>query len=556
MEFDQIYQTVMKGTIACYSTVGGSVTARIVFISPRDAEPPLEVTSFKVRMPRYGALSVASYLSHNGHKVRLYDEYVGTRVDWNEVRKADFVCLSVMSFSALRAYAISDRVRSIGIPVIMGGSHPSVVPEDALDHADFVVRNEGEETLLELIETLQRGADPVSVAGVSYRGPDGKPVHNPDRAFLSDLSWTLKLDLAPEYRPDLGRNLIDILSSGVPRLALPVLQATRGCPFGCRFCFVKYELGRLYRKRPIEAVLADADAYLNKFKTPYLFFVDNDLTLDPEYSEALFSQLLDRYGRRLRPFLFSRLKASQNDNLLRVLEQFDRTTIGVGIESIFERNLQDMNKGQTVNEILSAIETFRRYRINLQALFIFGSDHDTPDTILRTVDFCVEQRFYNIGLCSLYDFPSRQSVLGHEQMIPDHLFIHRDWRFFSGNFVVHFPKWMRPSQLQRCILDGYDRFYDHSPQAFYQFNIIRGTVNSYIKYLERIEKPFYDARHRRNDDDLKGRTIDDLSRFVPLAVPIGNRYREARRFYANNLSRGISWDFLQSWLWPGFRTGS
>jgi len=523
--------------------------ASVVIITPRDADPPLEVVSFKVRMPRYGGMAIASYLAAKGHRVRLYDEFAGSRVDWDAVARADFVCFSVLSFSAIRAYRLADRARrEYGRTVIMGGSHPSVVPEDALEHADYVIRNEGEEALLELIDALQTGGDVTSIPGLSCRGPDGVPVHVPCRRFSTDLSIQLNLDVLPEFRPwGLLDTLRDALAQGgVPRFALPLVQATRGCPFNCRFCFVKYEQGTRYRKRNLDVVLADIDRYKRIFKTPYLFFVDNDLLLDSRFACELFQQLLERYGSKLRPYLYSRAQVSANDELLRILEQFERTTIGVGFESISDSTLEDFHKDQSADEVLAAVDRFHRYGIHLDGLFLFGGDHDTPDTIPRTMDFCIRQRFYNLTVNALYDFPTRQSVLGHEQMIPDHLFIHRDWRFFSGNFAVFFPRRMRPSQLQLGIIEGFQRFYRKLPGTLYQFMPIRDTIYSYVEYLRRVEEPFYDRNDCRLDERLAGRGVDDLPRHVEVKVSGLSPYLEAARFAAYNMYRGVSWNFLRT----------
>ncbi|MFH2006060.1 MAG: radical SAM protein [bacterium] len=524
--------------------------ASVVLISPRDADPPLEVTSHKVRMPRYGALSVASTLAARGHDVQVFDEYVGARIDWGAVHRADYVCFSVLSFSALRAYDLADRARRAGRTVILGGCHASMVPEDALTHADYVVRNEGEAVLLDLLEALQSGREVSRVAGLSFRA-SGRVVHNPDRPFDADLSVPLNLDLVPEYRPwgpvAFAR---DVVQHGIPRFALPVVQASRGCPFGCRFCFVKHELGTRYRTRPIEVVLEEVAAYRRRFRHPYLFFVDNDLTLDSAYSQELFGRLLDRFGPGLRPFLFSRVEASRDAALLGLLQRFDRTTLGVGIESIHDDGLRELNKGQTERKVRAALARFRRYDIHLQGLFIFGSEQDDLDTIRRTVGFAVDQQLYNVGMCALYDFPGREAVLGQAQIIPDHLFIHRDWRLFSGNFVVHFPKRMRPSQLQQAMLDAYEEFYRRSPRAFYQFMPHRPTVRHYLDYLRRVEEPYYDGQ-RRLDQRLADRKVGSLSPRLELPPVSGvTRALEAGRFLARNLGRGVSWELLRGLVLP------
>jgi len=526
--------------------------AFIVIISPKDSNPPLEVTSFKVRMPRYGSLSIASYLANLGHEVRLFCEYTGSKIDWEVVGKADYICFSVMSFSARRACAMCDFARKrFGRPVIMGGSHASVLPEDALKHSDFVVRNEGEDSIVNLIDALENKEDFSSIPGLSYLNNKGEPVHNPGPRFDTDLTIPINMDVLPEYRPlSIFGAFKDTLINGIPRFTMPIIQTSRGCPQKCRFCFVKYELGSSYRKRPLEVVLEEIDWYLKNFKSRYLFFVDNDLLLDSEYACTLFDNLLVKYGPKLRFFLFSRLESSKQDALLRILERFDRTTIGVGVESLRDSVLKQMCKGQTKGHVLESFERFKKYKIFLQALFIFGGEDDTIESIKSTVDFCIHQKVFNIGMCALNDFPTRQLVLSQPQMIPDHHFIHRDWRFFSGNFVIHFPKRMRPSRLQKAINDGYRHFYRHRPDVFYQFMPFNRTIKEYINFLQKNESDFYNRNDMRQDEKLSSRKYQDLKHHLSIRVSPFVRHAEACRFLAQNLIRGVSWDFFKSAILP------
>jgi len=531
--------------------------AKIVIIYPREKNPPLEIQSFRARMPRYGVLSVASYLKVHGHSVRIFCELTGDRVDWDALPQADYVCFSFLSFCASRAYDMAARVRKdYGRTVIMGGSHVSVMPEDALEHADYVVRNEGEEALLELIETLESGGSPASVQGISFRDKKGRPVHNKDRPFLEDISFSPDLDLLPQYRSKgLFWSLLDAMANGAPRVPMPVVQTARGCPANCRFCVVKYQLGHKYRKRPLEAILSEIDDYLVRFKNPYIFFVDNDLAVDSLFSCELLETLLKRYGTHLRPYVFCRIHVNTDHRLLSILEKFEHTTMGVGFEALRDMALDELGKGQKAEEIRRAVENIKRYRINIHGLFIFGGENDTEETIRRTVAFCLEQEFFNVGLTPLYDFPTRQALLGQPQMIPDHLFIHKDWRFYSGNFVIHFPRLMRPSELQQGILEAYKAFYRGSPDSMVPFMPTRPTVVRYIDYLKKIEAPYYDPDGKRIEDKLEGRLLKDLPPRVPVHVPPWALHLEASRFIFQNLFRGVSWRLLRGVLFPQNKDG-
>ncbi len=525
--------------------------AFVVLIAPLETNPQVETVSSKVRMPRYGTLSVASHLKHAGHAVRVFDEFVGARVDWNVVAEADVVCFGVMSFCSLRAYAMADRAREMGKTVIFGGAHPSVLPDESLEHSDFAIRNEGEATLLELLSAIGTRQPLESIAGMSWRDPGGKVIHNPDRPFMTDLTVPMDLSVMPEYRPwPLAATMSDAIARGFLRFPLPVVQATRGCPFRCKFCFVKNELGMKYRKRPIDLILYEIGEYRRLFRSPWLLFVDNDLTLDAEFSLELFGRIYQRFGARFRPWLFSRLSVSQSPELLALLNRFEHVVLGLGIESIDDSELQRMNKRQTVRQIEDSLAIVGRYpNLHVNGQLLFGGDYETPDTIRKAYDLGMRHGLYNLGMAIKYDFPRRATILGQEQCVDDNAFIHRDWRFFGGNFVIHFPARMRPSELQRTMLETFTRYYEE-PDNFRQLQATRPTVLRYIEYLEHAEQGFYDDHGRRIDAQLEGRVPEELARHVRIEPPRSARYVEAARYMAGNATRRAAW----SMAWAKLRS--
>lgn len=527
--------------------------ASIVIISPRDDSPPLETTTLRARMTVFGVLSVATHLEKHGHRVKIFCEMTGSKIDYRQVAEADYVAFSFLSYCAPRAYKIAERVkREFGQPIIMGGSHPSVLPEDALRYADYVVRNEGENTMLELINILESGDDPSQILGLSYKDADGVCVHNQSRPFDVDLSVKINLDLAPDYRSK-GYlwSMRDAFRNAMPRVPMPVIQTSRGCTGSCKFCVVKYQLGREYRKRPMETVLAEIEDYFRLFNTPYFIFVDNDFSIDPDYSADLFEEILKRWGSKLRPYVFTRIQVHQHKRFLETLSKFEHATLGIGIESLQNDTLREMNKPQDQGDIFEGIDELLKYKLNINGLFIFGSENDTLERIEKTIDYCVEKKFFSVGLFAMYDFPTRTSLLGQPQMIPDHLFIHRDWRFYNLSFVVHFPKNIRPSELQAAIFKGYRSFNDRSANNMYQFFPTELTSNQYIKYLRRIEAPYYDSAGVRMDEKLAGRTIEDLAYHVPITVPRWRVYLETLNFFYRNFFRPVSWRLLLGMLLPG-----
>lgn len=520
---------------------------KITIICPYDDTLPLQVTSYRAFMPRYGMLTVADAMRRAGYSVTAFCELSGSRIHWPTVFHSDAVCFSLMSFGSLRGYAYADRIRKRcpGIPVIFGGSHASVLPEDCLDHCDFVVKNEGEATIVDLLNTIFSERDAVSVNGVAFKNRDGTVTHTPPRAFIESLDFIADPSVIRGYSErNLGFYIKDTLRNGVPRFNVAVTQGSRGCPFGCTFCFVKQELGTKYRKRDPDLVLREIELSLKHLKTRYIFFADNDLTLDREHAMQIFERIEKRFGGNVDLFFFSRITIARDRELMRAIERAGRACIALGVESVEPDTLLAFDKKQTVEDIRECLDLFAGFRVKLQLLFVFGSDTDTVDRIRKAVDFVVERRVYNWGFCSLYDFPTKQQVLGAPQSLPDHRFIHRDWRFYSGNFVVHYPRNMKPSTLQREMSRAYRKFYAGNPNAFYQYHPIQATYKYYLPLLERAEAGLYTRDEILKEDLLPGPMA--MAKELPMNFSRAALASELARFYAGNLTRPQSWAYLSS----------
>ena len=154
---------------------------RIALITPIEDDIPVQVSAYKAWMPRYGSVAVAQALKDAGYEIRHYCEHSGSIIDWDYVYSCDYVCFSLMTFCAYRGYRQANRVRDNSkAPIIFGGCHATVAPEDCLNHCDFVVRNEGEAAVLELLDALENDRDTVDIKGISFRDAAGVYHHNPD----------------------------------------------------------------------------------------------------------------------------------------------------------------------------------------------------------------------------------------------------------------------------------------------------------------------------------------------------------------------------------------
>src|SRR5499426_4289824 len=148
---------------------------KLVFVEPKSTH--LHIYS-RICIPRLGSVLLATIMRTKGYDVRVYVEDIQA-IDMTEVLSADLVAISAITSTAPQSYRLADRVREAGGIAVLGGTHVSFLPEEALAHADFVVRGEGEFAFQELVDAIQRDEGFERIQNLTYRGANGRTVHNP-----------------------------------------------------------------------------------------------------------------------------------------------------------------------------------------------------------------------------------------------------------------------------------------------------------------------------------------------------------------------------------------
>ena len=158
---------------------------KVVFIEPK--APGFHYFS-RVVIPRLGTLILGTILRDRGYEARVCIEELKS-LNYKEIQKADLVGISTTTSTAPRAYSIAKKIRKAGVPVVVGGPHVTFLPDEALEHADYVVRGEGEETIVELITALESGGDLHGIKGLSFKESGRNPREN--RNGSSRYSWKI-----------------------------------------------------------------------------------------------------------------------------------------------------------------------------------------------------------------------------------------------------------------------------------------------------------------------------------------------------------------------------
>jgi radical SAM superfamily enzyme YgiQ (UPF0313 family) len=406
---------------------------RIRLIEPGPPGPNIYSYS---RYPRLGLPMIGAALCQHGHDVRIYNPQLAP-IDWQDVCAADLVGLSTITSTAPSAYAFADDLRARGIPVIIGGSHVTFLAGEALEHADYVARGEGGEALmLELIDALHGEREIETVRGLSFM-KDGREVHNELRQRCRDLD---ELPL-----PDLS------LIVGHERLTSTPVMTSWGCPFACSFCSVTTMFGHRTRCRSIESVIAE----LKQRQPRRVFFYDDNFATDRARLKRLLRAMIEE-GLVVPWTAQVRTDVVRDPELLDLMRRSGCDRLCLGLESVNQETLDGYEKSQSVEDIVRAVATLRRYRIKTHGMFVLGGDGDTVQTLRDTVKFALRHHIDSLMLNILTPGPGTQQ---YADMKAQGRMLNTRWHLYDGQHVVFKPQQMTPDELQRETLHCYRRFY-------------------------------------------------------------------------------------------------
>jgi anaerobic magnesium-protoporphyrin IX monomethyl ester cyclase len=462
-------------------------------------------------LPWHGTVLMASLLAQEGYEIEALVEGVSRWTD-DDLAGGDALLVHLTAGNIERTARIVQRLKQRkDIPVIGGGGLGKVVPSAVAPACDVVVRGEGEDTTVELLEALNRRTDVREVNGLSFwRGPELH--HTAARAFTRRLEVPSRMDIIRGYRP------LSLAEQAFRRrFFYMTVEASRGCPFACKFCITP-DLYGSYRAAGVDRVIADLRDRLRYSNR--VWFVDNLFVVKREFTIALLTRMIDEgLGERGNYTCFLRVENARDEELLPLLRRAGFTNVYVGFESLAASQQAEWNKSFRVREMADCVRTYHRHGLRVQGSFIFGSDDHQPSDIEATMRWALDN---DIDYLSFYVLIPTQ--MAENACIPRRRMLAPSWDYVNGNYVTHFPLRMPPSVLQDSVRDCLFRFYSpmqlprrlariggvNNPHAFAAsstaiygtLKLNRGDLDQYTAYLRTVEQPYYDAAGQLLEDRL------------------------------------------------------
>ena len=383
--------------------------------------------------PLAGLLAVASAIPRDRYEVVLTDENIES-IDFD--LESDLVGISAMTCYVNRGYEIADAFRKRGVPVVMGGVHPSFMPQEALQHCNAVVIGEVELVISKLLDDLERG----EMRG-TYKSERLHPMEN-----------------MPTPRYDLIKRQRYVNST--------FIQTSRGCHQGCTFCAEPLMNGLKFRYRPVDEVMREVDNCGSRT----ISINDADFFGTPERPKQVMRALKGR-GIHWQAGVTSKL--AQDDRMLELAAESGCTLLSIGFESISRKTLESVHKHVNRPETFVAlVEKVHSYGIMVFGLFMFGFDGDDPSVFKETARFNIDANYDACAYSVLTPYPG--TLTWYEMKKADRI-VSFDWSKYDQGNVVYRPAGMSGDELRLGQTSAYETFY--RPSSIVRRFPVRGRRN-------------------------------------------------------------------------------
>ncbi|MFB0562713.1 MAG: radical SAM protein [Candidatus Lokiarchaeia archaeon] len=413
------------------------------------------------------ALPTIAALTPQDIEVSITDENI-EQIDFD--KHVDLVGVTCSTWLAPRAYEIADEFRQRGISVVLGGIHPSMLPNEAIEHADAVVIGEAENVWRNLIEDFRE----------NKLQPFYKSSESPELENLPIPRWDLLKNRKYFYH---------------------TIQTTRGCPYDCEFCTVNAMFGRKYRYKPVKDTIKEVETLLDIEKKLF-FFVDDNFIGNRKHTKELLRELIPF---KIVYFAQVSLNLAKDGELLSMLVESGCRKVIIGFESLVNANLRQMEKDKSykAEQYAEDIMNIQSFGIEIQGFFIFGYDFDDETVFEKTIDFINSTNLAVPILSVLTPLPGTRLFRRFDKQ---GRLLYNNWKKYDGRHVCFKPKLMSPEALQ----NGY--------------NWAMQQVNSYDSIFKRLREVWnlWNKNNVRLQDRITpiivNLSLNDVVRSLPEAT--------------------------------------
>ena len=394
---------------------------KITFILPAIGKIPGKkyIKSWQVMEPL--PIMTMKALTPPQFETEFFDDRIEL-IDYNT--KTDLVAISCETYTARRSYLIAEKFQARGIPVVMGGYHPTLMPEEVAEHADAILIGNAERVWPTLLEDVR-----TKTLKKVYQGTPGFSDALPDRSILAGKKYS----------------------------GIGLVETGRGCSFNCDFCAITSYYSRCYIPRDIPQVVADVQRSGRKM----FFFVDDNVVAQQNYAIELCKALAPL---KIKWSGQGSLTMARNPELLKWMKKSGCDVILIGFESLDEANLRQMKKTWMLNlgDRDELVQRIHDAGISIYSTFVFGHDNDTPDTFQQALDFSIKHGFFYAAFNHITPFPATplyEQLKAANRLLTEKWWLDSNYRY--GTLPFH-PKKMTYEEVTEHCAQARRDFYKYS----------------------------------------------------------------------------------------------
>ena len=340
-------------------------------------------------------------------------EYLDERVeDLPDRIDSDIIALSVETFAARRAYKLAKKYKTKNNLVVMGGFHPTMLPDEALEYCDTVLIGDAEDTWPALLEDYKKG----TVKKI-YRSNN--------KVKMAKIDFNSMAFQGKKYNK------------------IGLVQFSRGCKFNCDFCSIRSFYNCKVRQKSIKDIVDE----IKKIKEKIVFFIDDNIFLDEKSALELFKAikpLKKKWACQIS------MDVAFNDKLLNAMRESGCILVLMGFESLNPKNLKLMNKVANLNikKYEEAIKNIYNHKLMIYGTFVLGYDYDTKEDIKKTMEFAIKNNLTIANFNPLIPMPGTRlykRLEDNNELIYDKWWLEETYCYGDS---AYYPKNMSPEDLK------------------------------------------------------------------------------------------------------------